>query len=104
MTHSEQVIAVTILDRTYQIKCPPEEAAQLQESAKYLDSQMRKMQQASQTHSTERLAVVAALNITQELMLFRNQKNNCIDVMHDQIKSLQGRIQQFLSVKDEAMV
>ena len=104
MTTADHVIAVSIMDRTYQIKCPPEEAAQLQESAKYLDMQMRKMHQACNSNSTERLAVVAALNITQELMLFRNQKNNYIDVMHDQIKSLQARIQQFLSVKDEAMV
>ena|SRR3990167_3387868 len=101
MTNTENVVAITILDRTYQIKCPPEEVVQLQESARYLDSQMRKMGAAGQIHNTERLAVVAALNIAQELMLFKNQKNAYIDVMHDQIKSLQGRIQQFLSAKDE---
>src|SRR3990167_4318830 len=101
MTNTDHMVSITILDRSYQIKCPAEEVVQLQESAKYLDAQMRKMNPAGQVHNTERLAVVAALNITQELMLFKNQKNAYIDVMHDQIKSLQGRIQQFLSAKDE---
>lgn len=103
MTTSEQTITINIMDRAYYIKCPPEEAAQLQESAKYLDAQMRKMHQSGNTNSTERLAIVAALNITQELMLFRNQKNNYIDVMHDQIKALQSRIQQFLTAKEEVL-
>lgn len=101
MTSQDHVVCVTILDRTYQIKCPAEETLQLQESAKYLDAQMRKMNQSCQTNNTERLAVVAALNITQELMMFKNQKNAYIDVMHDQIKSLQHRIQQFLNKKEE---
>ncbi len=104
MTNSEHTIAITILDRTYQIKCPPEEAAQLQESARYLDSQMRKTNQSSQTYNTERLAIVAALNIAHELMILKNQKNAYIDVMHDQIKSLQVRIQKFLGVKEEVTV
>ena len=104
MTNSEQVIAITILDRTYQIKCPPEGAVQLQESAKYLDAQMRKINQSSQSNNIERLAIVAALNVTHELMAFKNQKNAYIDVMHEQIKSLQHRIQKFLGTKEEITV
>ena len=100
MTHAEHIVSIHIMDRTYQIKCPPEEAAQLEESARYLDQQMRKIHQSAQTNNTERLAIVAALNIAQELLLFKNQKNTYIDVMHDQIKSLQGRIQQFLGAKE----
>lgn len=104
MTQLEHSVAVSIMGRTYHIKCRQEDAKLLEDSAKYLDAQMHKLQQASSSHSTERLAVVAALNITQELMAFRDQKSNYIDVMHDQIKSLQNRIQEFLIVKDEAMV
>ncbi|OGT43355.1 MAG: hypothetical protein A3F13_05495 [Gammaproteobacteria bacterium RIFCSPHIGHO2_12_FULL_40_19] len=104
MTNTEQVIAITILDRTYQIKCPPEGAIQLQESAQYLDMQMRKINQSSQSNNTERLAIVAALNVTHELMAFKNQKNAYIDVMHEQIKALQHRIQKFLGTKEEVAV
>lgn len=101
MTNSEHVVAITIYDRTYQIKCLAEEAALLQESAKYLDAQMRKINHTSQSNNTERLAIVAALNVTHELMAFKNQKNSYIDTMHEQIKLLQHRIQKFLGAKEE---
>lgn len=101
MTNSEHVVTITLFDRTYQIKCPMEEAAILQKSAKYLDEQMRKINQTSQSNNTERLAIVAALNVTHELMALKNQKNSYIDSMHDQIKSLQHRIQKFLGAKEE---
>jgi cell division protein ZapA len=98
---TDQVIAITIMDRTYQIKCPQSEAAQLQESAKYLNAEMKKLSQSSQISNTERLAIVAALNIAHELQTIKNQKNAYMDVMHDQIKSLQYRIQKFLGTKEE---
>lgn len=101
MKTSDQAIDIKILDRTYTIKCPADEAAQLQESAHYLDQQMRAMcQSGGHSSNTERLAIVAALNICHELMLYKRQKSQTIDVMNDQIKSLQQRIQKFLKTKD----
>ena len=104
MSTSEQVIAITIMDRTYQIKCPPSGATELQESARYLDAEMRKINQASASNNTERLAIVAALNIAHELRTYKNQKNAYIDAMHEQIKTLQHRIQKFLGTKEEVAV
>src|SRR3990167_2008699 len=101
MSSTDQLIAITIFGRTYQIKCPSEESAQLRESAAYLDAEMKKMGQSSQSNNIERLAVVAALNITRELMTFKHQNNNYMDMMHEQIKSLQNRIQQFIGSKEE---
>lgn len=104
MSNAEHVVAISIMDRTYQIKCPQHEAAQLQESAKYLNAEMQKIGQASQSGNAERLAVVAALNIAHELMMLKNQRNHYVDVMHEQIKSLQQRIQKFLGTKEEVTV
>ena len=104
MSNTEQVVTVAIMDRPYQIKCPKEEAHQLQESARYLNSEMKKISQQGQQNTVERLAIVAALNITHELLTFKNQKNAYIDVMHEQIKSLQRRIQQFIGSKEEVLV
>ncbi len=100
MNEQDQVIHIKILDRSYPIKCPADEAARLQESANYLDQQMRTLKQAGGGQNTERVAIVAALNICNELMLFKHQKNQSMDVMNDQIKSLQQRIQKFLNLKE----
>jgi cell division protein ZapA len=104
MSQSECSVTITILGRSYQIKCPQEEAAQLQESARCLDAEMRKINQSSQSNNTERLAIVAALNLARELNIYKNQKNAYIDTMHTQIKTLQNRIQKFLGTKEEVTV
>ncbi len=104
MSSTDQVVTITVLDKSFQIKCPPEEVAQLQESANYLNAEIRKIHQPGQPKNMERLVLVAALNIVHELMVFKNQKNAYLDVMHEQIKSLQNRVQKFLGVTEEATV
>jgi len=103
MTMDNNTIAVSILNRPYQIKCAPGTAEKLVASAAYLDAKMRALQETANTCNTERLAVVVALNVVQELMQAQDQKNNDIDQMHEQIKILQKRIQEFLTSKDEVL-
>ena len=98
------VISVKILDRSYQIKCPPEQTQALQESASYIDQQMRKFKQNTQINNTERVAIVTALNICHELMQLRKQKNNYIDVMNQRIQDLQHRIENFLAASEQVEV
>lgn len=104
MRMDEQEVAISILDRTYHVKCPASEVKQLQASAKLVDDQMRKLRNGSNIISAERLAIVAALNIAQEMMQMRNQNHCYMDVMTSQVKSMQDRIQAFLSVNDEVLV
>lgn len=101
---SESVIAVKVLDRTYKIKCRPEQAQELQESARYLDEQMKKIMQSSNINSVDRVAIVAALNICHELMLMKKQKNDVIESMHKRIADLHQRIQNFLSTDEKVAV
>ena len=75
MSDSENIIAIKVLDRTYNIKCPSEEAHELQESARYVDEQMRKIRQGGSITSTDRIAVVAALNICQQYLGLKKQQN-----------------------------
>jgi len=100
----DNTLSVTILDRSYKIKCPPNQAQELQESAHYVDEQMRKVQQASNINSTDRVAIVTALNICHELIQLQKQKNNYIDIMNQRIQDLQHRIENFLATSEEIAV
>lgn len=100
----QHLISVKILDRSYQIKCPPEQTQALQESANYIDQQMRKFRQNAQINNTERVAIITALNICHELMQLRKQKNNYIDVMNQRIQDLQHRIENFLAASEQVEV
>jgi cell division protein ZapA len=61
-------VTVKILDKDYQVACPPEQEAELLVSAKYLDKQMRGIRDSGKVIGLERIAVMAALNIGYELL------------------------------------
>ncbi len=102
MNDSENVLTINILDRSYKIKCPKEEASELQAAAQYVDEQMRKVQ--TSVTSTDRVAVITALNICHELMSLKKQKANYIDMMNQRLQNILGRIQNFLATEEEVIV
>jgi len=61
-------VTVKILDKEYQVACPEEQEAELVVSAKYLDKQMRSIRDSGKVIGLERIAVMAALNISYELL------------------------------------
>ncbi len=96
----ENVITIKIMDRLYKIKCTAKEAIDLQEAAYHVDDQMRKIRQAGHITSIDRMAVVAALNIYNELLQLKKQKNQCIDEMNQRILNLQRRIEEKLGEQE----
>ncbi len=64
---SKETVIVKILDKEYQVACPAEEQAGLLEAARYLDQQMRNIRSSGKIIGLERIAVMAALNISYEL-------------------------------------
>ena len=100
----DHLIAVKILDRDYKVKCPADKTKALQESASYVDEQMRKLLQSTTVHSTDRVAIITALNICHEFMQLKKQKDNYIDIMNQRIQDLQRRVENFLASNEEIAV
>ena len=61
-------VTVKILDKDYQVTCPEEQESELAASAKYLDKQLRNIRDTGKVIGLERIAVMAALNISFELL------------------------------------
>lgn len=61
-------ISVSILDRDYQVACKPEEREALRAAASLLDDRMREIKKSGNLMSLERIAVMAALNMADELV------------------------------------
>lgn len=68
MSPQTSTVTVKILEKEYQVACPEEQENDLTTSAKYLDKQMRKIRQSGKVIGVERIAVMAALNISYELL------------------------------------
>lgn len=65
---SNDTVIVKILDKDYQVACPAGQQEALADSANYLDQQMRNIRANGKVIGLERIAVMAALNITNQLL------------------------------------
>jgi cell division protein ZapA len=68
MSTETSTLEVFILDKSYRINCPEGEQDSLRNSAQYLDRKMREIRSGGKVIGLERIAVIAALNITHELL------------------------------------
>jgi len=59
---------INLLGRDYKVACKENERAELMEAVAYLDSQMREIRGSGKIAGVDRIAVMAALNITNELL------------------------------------
>ena len=85
-------ISISILGRDYQIACPPEEEESLRKSARYLDQQMEQMRSRSASLGYEKIAVLAALNITHDMLKLSHEANNSEAASLRDIKQLEKKI------------
>ena len=67
-TGSAKTVLVRILDKEYQVACPPDQAQDLLAAARQLDAQMRTIRDSGKVIGLERIAVMVALNSTYELL------------------------------------
>ena len=61
-------VTISLLDKQYQIACPENEREELVTSARYLDQQMRNIKASGKVVGLDRIAIMAALNISHELL------------------------------------
>ena len=64
---AQESLTLTIFGRDYRIACAPEERADLVACARYVDSRMNDIRDAGKVMGADRVAVMAALQIAQEL-------------------------------------
>ena len=67
MSKPVQPVSINILGKEYKIACAKEEQAALLHTAEQLDKQMRKIRDTGKVSSTDRIAVLAALNLAHDL-------------------------------------
>ncbi|MFW5824147.1 MAG: cell division protein ZapA [Marinobacter sp.] len=68
MPKPSTTVEVSILDKDYLVACPEEQQDALRRAARHLDGKMREIRTTGKVLGTERIAVMAALNITHELL------------------------------------
>lgn len=92
---SSKGINISIMGRDFSVACPPEEQEDLLEAARYLDGNMKEIQKTGKIIGAERCAIMAALNITNDLLKLQRDTAGQSEVQA-KLESLQSRIDEAL--------
>lgn len=84
--NDSKLIAVTVLDKEYSIKCPTSQVAQLQDAVAYLNEKLQDVK----ANDNETRAILAALNLTNDYLQLKKQRNqevNSITLLQKKIEN-----------------
>ena len=86
-------VSVRLLEREYQVACPAEERSDLLDSADYLDGKMREIRDTGKVVGADRIAVMAALNMANELLRLRKLDNDLQGNVTGRVKQMRERVE-----------
>jgi cell division protein ZapA len=92
-------VSVTISGKDYQIACPEDEKSALIASAKLLNDNMEEIRATGKVVGLDRIAVMAALNIANDLIKLQHTENNGADDINNKLMYMKDKVNAFL---DEA--
>jgi cell division protein ZapA len=85
-------LSIKILDKEYRIACEFHEQEDLRASARLLDGRMREIRQSGRVIGTDRIAVMAALNIAHDLIQMQRARPAAHDETGRRLRQLQDRV------------
>ena len=85
-------VTITILEKEYLISCHEEERDRLHTAAAFLNDKMREVKAGGKVVGTERIAVMAALNITSELLSWRSESEELSNSVDSTLRRLRSKI------------
>ncbi|MBS0287204.1 MAG: cell division protein ZapA [Proteobacteria bacterium] len=97
MSIGEKGICVRILEKEFRVACPKSQEQALRDAAQYLDKQMKLIRQSGRVIGIERIAVMAALNIANELLSLKNTAFEPDEAFSERLKVLQDKIDNVLA-------
>lgn len=100
MASDTKGLDVTILGREFRIACPENEQQALLMAVDYLDKRMREIRDGGKVIGLERIAIMAALNITHELLRTRGESEQP-QQWRRRITDMQAQIEQALADQNE---
>ena len=90
-------VSVRILDKEYQVACPAEERTDLLDSAEILNAKMREIRDTGRIVGLDRIAVMAALNMANDLIHARARDQELEGSISDRLKVISDRVDNVLS-------
>jgi cell division protein ZapA len=97
MTEQNAQVSVRILDKEYQVACPASERTNLLDSAEILSEKMREIRDSGRIVGLDRIAVMAALNMANDLINANARDQELEGGISDRLKNISDRVDNVLS-------
>jgi cell division protein ZapA len=98
MTDMFAHLNVKILEKEYQISCPADERKALTDSAEMLNQKMREIRDAGKVVGLDRIAVMAALNIANDLLKSTDVGENLESDAKTKVREMRERVESALQL------
>lgn len=89
-------VSVRILEKEYQVSCPASEREALLDSANLLNQKMREIRDSGKVIGLDRIAVMAALNLSHDVLASRELGDRLESDFGLRIKSIRERVESAL--------
>ena len=101
MSKDAKGLDVNIMGREFRVACTDEEQHDLLKAVDYLNGKMRQIRDSGKVIGVERIAIMAALNITHEFLSTRVDGGFDIGEFKRRMSSMQTTIDQAINGQDE---
>ena len=93
MTEMFAHVNIKILEKEYEVACPANERADLLDSAEMLNSKMREIRDGGKVAGLDRIAVMAALNLANDLLKARDQGEVLESAAKERLQAMRERVE-----------
>lgn len=90
-----------IMGREFCVTCPDEEREEIQLAAAYLDNKIQEIKAEGKVIDSDRIAIIAALSITHELLMLRTGTGFDMNEFRRRINSLKKKVDEVM-IKTES--
>ncbi len=94
-------VSIRILEKEYQVACPADEKAALLASAELLNQKMREIRDSGKVVGLDRVAVMAALNLANELLQRTDEDRELKDIVGLRVKAMRERLDTALGTRQQ---
>jgi cell division protein ZapA len=96
-----KTLDITLLGRSYRVACSDEERDALLKAVAYLEGKMNDIKDSGKVAGTERIAVMAALNVAHELLSMRLGEGFDLGEAKRRISSIEATLEAALAKQEK---
>jgi cell division protein ZapA len=86
-------VSVRIMEKEYVVACPYDERSALLDAAEFLNARMREIKDSGRVVGTDRIAVMAALNLAHEYLKGKDRESKLDSGVGHRVRALRERVE-----------